>query len=601
MVLQSSQNYRRPLLLSVAVVLFSTALLAGAGATQAADADQQAYNFLKTYCHQCHGVNDEVGNGFNVLDRGSLLAATGSLKLPYVTAGDPQKSLIWKKAVEEKTMPDDYAVEGQHPVPTDAARQILTTWIKAGAKFPVDTTRKFVDDQAKLEAIYSYLRKQPKTDRPYIRFFTLTALHNNPEITAAQLKTARAAVSKTLNGFSWKRDIVTPELTGPGDSIMAFDLRDYGWTVDQQWRILTGADTKSVPPRPAYPYGVLHGSDANLYELETDIRDITGDRLSYIRGDWFVATATRPPYYDDLLGLPETLGELERNKLKIHYSNNFARNDILRAGMVKSGVSRHHRMVERHSTPFGSYWRSFDFSTSTARSNLLLHPLGPKFRNNPFEDVAFEEAGGEVIFNLPNGLQAYMLADFAGGRLRGAAPISIVRDLRESAGTPEVVNGLSCIACHQYGMKRFKDEVRQHAAVEGDALEKVRLLYREQKELDAKLDADEEIFMRAAEKATAVYLKTGDDAQKKIRDFPEPIFTLATLYLKDLTGATVAAELGLADIQQLKSRIGAEGVRELGLGPLLETGGVKRELWERPGLSLFHHVGLKLKLTINKK
>ncbi len=594
-------SLKSPCVRLAAVLLATLAVFAGTRVAPAADVEQQAYKFLKTYCHQCHGVNDEVGNGFNVLDRENLVAASGSLKLPYITAGEPEKSLIWKKAVDEKTMPDDYAVEDQHPVPTDAERAILTTWIKAGAKFPVDETRKFVSDGETLEAIYTYLRKQPRNDRPYIRFFTLTSLYNNPEITSEQLKIVRAAVSKVLNGFSWEREIVTPELTGPGETIMAFDMRDYGWTAESQWRILTAAEPRALPPRPAYPYGVLHGSDAALYELETEIREITGDRLSYIRADWFVTNATRPPYYDALLGLPETLGELERNKLKIDYSDNYKTNQILRAGMVKSGVSRHHRMVERHTTPFGAYWRSFDFGTSTARSNLLLHPLGPRFPGNKFDDVAFEEAGGEVIFNLPNGLQGYMLADFNGSILRGPAPISIVRDLRESAGTPEVVNGLSCIACHQYGMKRFKDEVRQHSAVEGDALEKVRLLYREQKELDAKLAADEKLFMDAAEKATAVYLKTGADANKSIRDFPEPIFTTATLYLKDLSGAAVAAELGLKDIQQLKERIGAEGVRELGLGPLLETGGVKRELWQRPGLSLYHHVGLKLKLTINKK
>ncbi|MGL1465755.1 hypothetical protein ACSTI9_00020, partial [Vibrio parahaemolyticus] len=31
-----------------------------------------------------------------------------------------------------------------------------------------------------------------------------------------------------------------------------------------------------------------------------------------IRGDWLVHTASRPPYYSELLGLPPTLDELTR-------------------------------------------------------------------------------------------------------------------------------------------------------------------------------------------------------------------------------------------------------------------------------------------------
>jgi len=33
-----------------------------------------------------------------------------------------------------------------------------------------------------------------------------------------------------------------------------------------------------------------------------------------------------------------------------------------------------------------------------------LFPLGPRFAGNLFDDQAFEQAGGGVIFNLPNGL-----------------------------------------------------------------------------------------------------------------------------------------------------------------------------------------------------
>ena len=209
-----------------------------------------------------------------------------------------------------------------------------------------------------------------------------------------------------------------------------------------------------------YPYGVTHAEDETLLELERQIALATGTRLAALRGDWFVAIASRPPLYDQLLKLPAELHALEAERLKVSLETNFARDVLQRAGLITSGVSRHNRLVERHPTPFGAYWRSYDFQSSAGRGNLLRFPLGPRFAGNPFDDQAFEQAGGEVIFHLPNGLQGYMLANAKDQRLDAPAPIAIVRDGSEAAGTPEVVNGLSCIACHKYGMKTFTDEIR---------------------------------------------------------------------------------------------------------------------------------------------
>ena len=71
--------------------------------------------------------------------------------------------------------------------------------------------------------------------------------------------------------------------------------------------------------------------------------------------------------------------------------------------------------------------------------------------------LSFTHDGGEIIFNLPNGLQAYYLVDAGGNRL-DAAPIKIVRN--PAASDPTVRNGLSCIGCHTEGMKTFEDQVR---------------------------------------------------------------------------------------------------------------------------------------------
>jgi serine/threonine-protein kinase len=183
-----------------------------------------------------------------------------------------------------------------------------------------------------------------------------------------------------------------------------------------------------------------------------------------------------------------------------------------------------------------------------------------------------------------------MLADAQDRRLDAPAPIAIVRDRDEAAGTPEVVNGLSCFACHRNGMKPFADEVRAHPAVFGAAQEKLGRLYAPAAEMDRLLAGDERRFLAALDRALGPFLKVGDDARKDARDLIEPIGEVARLYHKDLSAEAVAAELGLPTIEAVRNALGADTFRELGLGPLLDAKAVKRELWEAKGSSLFHRV-----------
>jgi hypothetical protein len=320
-----------------------------------------------------------------------------------------------------------------------------------------------------------------------------------------------------------------------------------------------------------------------------------------------VATASRPPLYDRLLKLPATLGELEVKKLGVHLERNFDDGTLRRGGLITSGVSRHNRLVERHRTPFGAYWRSYDFKTSAGRGNLLLFPLGPRFRDNEFDDQAFEQAGGEVIFNLPNGLQGYMLADAKDNRLDAPAPVAIVSDQSEAAGTPEIVNGLSCLACHSSGMKSFRDEIRAHPAVFARARRKVEQLHPLPDEMDKLLARDEDRFLRAVDEAMGDFLRSGDlakaDVRELVRRINEPIGEVARLYVKDLTPEAVAAELGLPNVEALKGAIlGNPKLQEFGLGPLLDAHALKRELWEDdPELSLFHRVATEFGRGPNTK
>jgi len=56
------------------------------------------------------------------------------------------------------------------------------------------------------------------------------------------------------------------------------------------------------------------------------------------------------------------------------------------------------------------------------RQNFSLFPVGPRNAFGDFSiDFGFLHDGGEIIFNLLNGLQAYFLTDARGNRLNGAS------------------------------------------------------------------------------------------------------------------------------------------------------------------------------------
>lgn len=105
-----------------------------------------------------------------------------------------------------------------------------------------------------------------------------------------------------------------------------------------------------------YPYGLDYkgSEDEKLVKLQKDLDRLTRNELAYLRADWFVATATRPPLYYHLLQLPDTAQEL-RKWLQVDLHANFQANKLWRGGFQASGVSGQNRLVERHDSPVGVY------------------------------------------------------------------------------------------------------------------------------------------------------------------------------------------------------------------------------------------------------
>jgi mono/diheme cytochrome c family protein len=488
-------------------------------------------------CFQCHGLNGKAAKNVFALDRARLVQSR------VVIPGDSASPLL--KAVESGAMP----LGGPELSAEDKAA--VRGWILAGAPdWNTDDAgnRAFISESSLLSTIAEDLERTAPRDRPYIRYISLASLRNagTPE---EELESHRLAIAKLVNSLSWRRVITTPAPIDEARTLFRLDLRDYLWTEAMWRRVLTD-----------YPYALV------LPESERVAR-LSGEIVAYVRGDWFVAAASTPPLYHELLGLPHTVAELER-RLGVDTARQLAEEKyVIRAGVRSSGVSQNNRALERHVSPFGAYWRSYDFRSNLGDQNIFANPL------------RLNAAGGEIIFNLPNGLQAYYLTDGQGRRI-DTAPLEIVSD-RNQPDDPLVRNGRSCIGCHFAGMKSFRDDMRPAIGRQGlpqDDLDRALALYVPQDAIDRAVAEDESRFLRAEDKLGGKYAKGAPDTNAQT----EPINALSRRFQSELPIALAAAEAGLEagdfyDRIRWNTRLNG-----LGLGQLLTPGGaVKRDVWEK--------------------
>src|SRR5207302_8756039 len=122
--------------------------------------------------------------------------------------------------------------------------------------------------------------------------------------------------------------------------------------------------------------------------------------------------------------------------------------------------------------------------------------------------------------------------------------------------------------------------VRSGQALAGSAREKVEQLYRDAEEMDRLLAKDESRFLKALDAVCGKFLKQGDDRDKSIREFPEPVGAIARLYLKDLRLDDVAAELARTPAAMKVVLENNPALGQAGLGPLIRGAAIKRTEWD---------------------
>ncbi len=331
--------------------------------------------------------------------------------------------------------------------------------------------------------------------------------------------------------------------------------------------------------------------------IQSDFGLAARNPIPYVRADWFVDTASRPSLYHQLLDLPDTAKELEK-RLGVDVKKNIDSGRIARAGFSESVPSVNNRVVERHSSNNGAYWFSYDFKKSSGLSNIFRRPLSPG-TDADLKDFVFQHAGGEVVFNLSNGMQGYLIVDKDGKRI-DEAPVDVVRDPTEISGTPIVVNGVSCMGCHDRGIKTFSDAVlKGFRGGEDKAVRMVQRLYAAKPVMDRLIQGDIDRFRNAMLRAAGPFMLTDGDQGRDILSFDEPINQLVRRYNQDLTAQEVSMELGREDPSVLKVLISnTDSLLDLGLGPLADNRTIKREVWDSKdeGDSMFQQAALKLRM-----
>lgn len=578
----------RPGLLAAALGLMVAGPAAAQPKADNAKVAAAAAKVFETYCQKCH--NNATRGDFRDL---KVLAQNTDLVVP----NKPDDSAVYTRALSGLTEKGGMPPSKETKRPTAPEVEAIKAWIVAGCPAPEGppkaVERQEISTAAMMDSIEAYLRQADPADQPYLRFFTLTHLYTACSVNAKgektylvsddQLQLYRAALSEAANSMTWDGEVHVPVAIDTAQTVFAIDLRDFGWK-SQAWQKMLAY----------YPYGLSYANNGRLGSTEKAIVDKTGSKQAYVRGDWFVFRATRPPLYHEFLNLPTSATDLEK-KLGVNVPENFLRNRAARAGFVKSGVSDQHRLVERHPSQYGAYWKSYDFkpfdpAKKKVEPDLLRYPLGPKeFRDSatdkavpsPYPDQAFEHDGGEIIFHLPNGLMGYMLVNAEDGRI-DEGPIDIVHDDAKTSGSPIIVNGLSCMACHARGVKRWKqvdEDVRTQTVLNPSSkpYRKVELLYPLTLRMKGLLDKDEARFMIGKKAAVGDFLP---DPGGKPGAQDDPVGVVARTHLDPISLDMVAAELGV-DGPFIIRALGAQGLRELGLAGLASPAGkVKREDWE---------------------
>jgi mono/diheme cytochrome c family protein len=529
----------------------------------------QSKAILQANCAGCHEAPGKQGN-FNFVLEVDKLKSSGLL-----VPGDPEASKIYSRIASGEMPP-----QGQAQRPSNNDATTIYQWIKVCTVLPAATPPAvepdagapvgplpeagsppvaeagsappppappvapvavpFIDNAAVSRWMASDITTIRLEDQKFQRYLSLVHVMN-AGATSAQMDLYRYGMAKAVNALSGGTRVVAPRAIDQYGTVYRVDLRDLRWDASgtrvDKWELLVAAN----------PYAIEYVDDS-----ATVVKQLTRTRVPVQAGDWLVFAGMQPPLYHDVVGIPATLTELQ-TQLGTNINQDIARQEVWRSGFNNSGIAQLNRVLERHEIPAGgnrTLWISYDFAGNGGKENIFSNPLD------------FQSDASEVIFSLPNGLHAYMLVDGAGKRLDEGSD-RVVVDRTQKNGN--VINGISCISCHDGGIKFKKDEVRPFVdeSFNFDARTKdiVDVIYALPDTFQTLVAQDSDVFMGQLQRlAPPATVNT------------EPVGAVFHKFEEDVNLKQAAAELGVTR-DQLLTQLGR---LDPTLAPLA-TGTIKRD------------------------
>jgi len=311
---------------------------------------------------------------------------------------------------------------------------VLEQWGKDGylqgdpAPAPRTTPARLLGEAINVAALNHARAKNPAV-RANLRYLTITHLDD-----VAQ---AKFLVQKTINSLSSARAITLMEaIDGTADSVFGIDISELN---------LLGSAWDRVAQLGA-------GQSVKFFtDSGRELQALTKTQYPFMRADLFAQLALTDPTYRQVhpifLGITSQ-AQLE-GKLGLLKAAEFQRLTPHLSGFlgrpIASGVAINNRLVSRHEIDNGDYWETFDCKADP----LCIFTQFPV--RVAFGGVKnFSHAGGEIIFNLPNGMLGFLVVNNLGAPIN-EVPLDVATNTLD-ANDPVVTNGVDCFSCHAAGV-----------------------------------------------------------------------------------------------------------------------------------------------------
>lgn len=400
---------------------------------------------LNDACAQCHNEASKAGNFGLVGD----VSAMRSGKY-YIVAGKPEESKLYQR-IKDGSMPP--------------GKRLSEKQVQAVGKWISEMNGRTGQEISVLSTVQQIRADIEKSESPAtlknVRYFSL---YSQSAISTEEktLETYRKAFVKVINSISKNAKLILPRAVDAQKLIYAVDVVELGFKASEFDEIIKKYNPFCRAPGEFF-------ADDKFKKDDEFVKEKLVSECPNIRLDWFTATAPLPKPYADFMRHPTTRAELDRN-LGVNLIEDINNGDVQRSGVKNSGVSSQNRIVERHVQSSGQpYWISYDFAENTGRGDIFNNPLGPVGITVDGNVLAkespntFEHDGGEVIYQLPNGLFGYYLAlgDEQGTSIDKGPRAIVTQSGAPAVFSSSIVNGVSCMSCHGGGLIHKEDEVRK--------------------------------------------------------------------------------------------------------------------------------------------